>query len=172
MRHFGGPTNWKHFCAVNTAREKFKQDRRMNALRRYKHQMLQNPTSLETILYNALFELKIPYEPQWIIGDRYIVDVCITGNNKIIEADGFYHEGYRQRLNDTKRDKRLKRMGFDLLHLRHHEFYNVDLLKERIKEFVFGTQSATAPVCEGFKAIDDCGGPVNQAPSQANKELA
>lgn len=155
MRNYGGPTSWGHFAQVNIARQKFKQDRKNNVLKGYAVRMRENPTPLETILYNLLFELKIPYSTQEIIG-RYIVDAAISGHEikKVIEADGFYHESFKQRKDDARRDKHLKHLGYDVLHIRRHEFYNHDLLKQRISDFVF-TQAKPGPHKPDSKTLDE-----------------
>lgn len=146
MRHFGGPTNWRRFAAVYPARVKRNREKFLHKLHIYQRKMVKNPTPIESKLYAILFGLKIPYNAQDIIGD-FIVDASIRGHGikKIIEADGFYHENYQQRKKDARRDKRLKELGYDVLHLRRHEFYNEEHLMERINDFVFDQDLLQGP---------------------------
>lgn len=161
VRRFGGPTKRRYFSVIGKAKIKAKSEKQPSMLRalfQYQREMIANPSPLETALENALFDLKIPYLAQEII-EPYIVDICIRGEGikKIIEADGYYHEAYKQRQDDAKRDRYLQGLGYSVMHLRRHEFYNVGLMKQRISEFVFDTKGLTGPSSRtpGSETLDE-----------------
>lgn len=136
MRHFGGPTTWRRFCAIAPARENERLEKRKVWFERRASEMRLKPTPLEIKVELILDVLHVQYFKQHIISD-YIVDFYLPDFKAIVEADGPLHENFQQRKKDEQRDKHLLRNGdCQILHLRCHEFFNSNELKNKITDFL------------------------------------
>lgn len=99
---------------------------------------IQYPTSIESLLYAALDQMGIAYEPQFGMG-RYVVDAWLPVTQTIIEADGAY---WHSRPDRQERDRKLtafaERRGYVLVRLDEHFIKSLPLdeLAAHIRQFI------------------------------------
>jgi very-short-patch-repair endonuclease len=76
---------------------------------------------------------------QFIVDDRYIVDLYVSKYKLIIEVDGGYHDNKEQKIKDEERELYLKSKGFEIIRFKNEEIRNnsskvLKTLKEKIRE--------------------------------------
>lgn len=117
-----------------------------------KLQNSKSPTKLEIFGYNILSEIGISYEKQFIISDKFTVDVFIKEHNLVIQWDGDYWHGYKKSKNgeldkrqtkrmalDKSQDAYMKTLGFKILRFWEHEVFNerenvIETIKRTIQQ--------------------------------------
>lgn len=106
------------------------------------NRLRENPTPLEIKMELILDSLNINHKRQYVF-IPYIVDFYLPSYNAVIECDGPRHEKHVARKKDLRRDKMLIKMQHvKILHVRNHEFFSADRLKQIVFEFVTGLQQA------------------------------
>lgn len=82
--------------------------------------ILQNtsPTSIERRLMDALHGCNIPYEFQYVVGDKFLCDFAFPQGMLIVECDGeYWHSTPKQRARDASKDAYLQACGYTVLRL-------------------------------------------------------
>lgn len=99
---------------------------------RIKQAQMKEPTSIEKIVYNYLYNKGITFEKQKPIGNRFIVDTYIPSLNLVIEIDGnYWHSTIRGIKTDERKNCYLSQKGYNLIRLSEDEVKNGNF-KERI----------------------------------------
>ena len=70
-------------------------------------------------LLKAFFNFRIVR--QFIIDDKYIVDIYIPEKKLIIEVDGKYHDTEEQKIKDKTREDYIKKAGFEIIRFRNED---------------------------------------------------
>ena len=96
------------------------------------------PTSIERIVYQKLLDLGIVFEKQYVVGNKFIVDVYIPDYNLIIEVDGSYwHSLDRIIKKDKAENAYLKKCGYRLVRIPEQEVANYSM-SSLIEKFMAG----------------------------------
>lgn len=91
----------------------------------------QGPSSIETMVGDALKALHIPFEQEYRIG-RYSCDFALVPHKIIIEADGTYwHSLSRRKRTDKAKDKYLEEQGWQVF-----RFQETDIKTNLLKCFL------------------------------------
>jgi len=87
-----------------------------------KQQNMKEPTGIEKKVYKELKKRGIIFKKQYLINNKFLVDVYIPNLNLIIEADGdYWHSLERVKKKDKAENAYLKKCGFRLLRFSEKE---------------------------------------------------
>jgi very-short-patch-repair endonuclease len=105
-------------------------------------QMRAVPTQSEHLLWSRLRanQLGVAFRRQVPIGGRFIADLLAPKARLVVEVDGAYHA--RRQAADARRDRRLGRMGYRVLHI------SAELVERDIGQAVAAVSAALAEAAQ------------------------
>lgn len=114
---------------------------RRNGIKGYLAQnRTKNPTSIEKIVYQKLLDLGIIFEKQYVINDKFVVDVYIPDYNLIIEVDGSYwHSLDRIMKKDKAENAYLKKCGYRVVRIPEKQVADCSM-SSLIEKFMAGRE--------------------------------
>lgn len=99
--------------------------RKMGAISIATQNLKKGPNAIESAVYEELRRRNLLFEPEKIMGERFVVDVYIPSLNLVIECDGTYWHSLPDNIKRDKiKDEYLQARGYGLLRLKEADIEN------------------------------------------------
>lgn len=136
----------RKYCSIKCLMKDDKTIKRLSQMNLMQQKLKCN--KIEKIGYDILSELKIEYIPQYLIVDKFCVDAFIPSQNIVIQFDGDYWHGNKEKFPtldkrqkkrsalDISQDSYLSKMGIRVVRIWEHQLLcNKDFVKNKIYNF-------------------------------------